>query len=550
MALSENLMFKAKFGDDVRRFALPTSALSFSWLEQKIRSLFFADEAVGRFAVKYEDDEGDLITLSSDEELFEAARSASEKTLPGQQVVRLSVHRSQAAAPALPPKPAAAEYQPRQAPQERVEEPVQPTAHFAQFLSKFLSNQDAVRTLDSTGVSGPLFKALPELLNKVLSVSDRIGAFLNSPAFLDVELPRIFAEALPRLPHIAAVLARDEVDAALTVHAPQLGALLRSFLQANEQLWVDAKRELESNEYPPFTPFVLMPLLPYVLPVVGSLCGDAASGFCGDAASAASGFCGPSGPLSGLAGLAGLGNLGGLGGLGNLGGLGGLAGLFGGAPQGQSPCGPRHGHHHGAHHGQQRGCGGFGRGPFRHPFFAGACHPRQQQQQQQTEEPEFTPTGEAIHHRVACDGCGAEPIVGARFNCTVCENFDLCTRCENQGTHDPRHPLVKIPLPRKRFAHGGFAAPAASRPHVEVPSQAASTATSAPTATNPAPIYPQQPSAPTSARSDSGAAVVEDLESKLQQLEAMGFYDRGWNTELLRKNYGNMSRTVQQLLGQ
>ena len=33
---------------------------------------------------------------------------------------------------------------------------------------------------------------------------------------------------------------------------------------------------------------------------------------------------------------------------------------------------------------------------------------------------------QAVHPRYVCDGCEASPIIGARFKCAVCANFDLC----------------------------------------------------------------------------------------------------------------------------
>jgi len=53
-----------------------------------------------------------------------------------------------------------------------------------------------------------------------------------------------------------------------------------------------------------------------------------------------------------------------------------------------------------------------------------------------------------VHEGVTCDGCNQVPIVGARFKCTVCHDYDLCEKCEAKGTHDPAHPLVKMLKPR------------------------------------------------------------------------------------------------------
>lgn len=48
------------------------------------------------------------------------------------------------------------------------------------------------------------------------------------------------------------------------------------------------------------------------------------------------------------------------------------------------------------------------------------------------------------HPNVQCDGCNAFPLTGIRFKCCVCRNFDLCEKCESAGTHNPAHPMLKI----------------------------------------------------------------------------------------------------------
>jgi hypothetical protein len=38
--------------------------------------------------------------------------------------------------------------------------------------------------------------------------------------------------------------------------------------------------------------------------------------------------------------------------------------------------------------------------------------------------------GVQVHHLdITCDGCEAEPIVGSRFKCSVCQDIDLCESC-------------------------------------------------------------------------------------------------------------------------
>ncbi len=34
---------------------------------------------------------------------------------------------------------------------------------------------------------------------------------------------------------------------------------------------------------------------------------------------------------------------------------------------------------------------------------------------------------------VACDGCSIYPLVGKRYSCTTCGNYDLCSDCEKKG---------------------------------------------------------------------------------------------------------------------
>jgi len=77
------------------------------------------------------------------------------------------------------------------------------------------------------------------------------------------------------------------------------------------------------------------------------------------------------------------------------------------------------------------------------------------------EEPESDESGEEpkggvpVHENVKCDGCGAFPITGERFKCTVCHNFDLCSTCEQKNTHPTSHPLLKIKEAPRRDIHYG-----------------------------------------------------------------------------------------------
>ena len=52
--------------------------------------------------------------------------------------------------------------------------------------------------------------------------------------------------------------------------------------------------------------------------------------------------------------------------------------------------------------------------------------------------------GKAIHHMCSCDGCGMSPIVGTRYKCSICENFDYCEKCEEIYKNEHNHPFFKI----------------------------------------------------------------------------------------------------------
>ena len=50
-----------------------------------------------------------------------------------------------------------------------------------------------------------------------------------------------------------------------------------------------------------------------------------------------------------------------------------------------------------------------------------------------------------VHTNKKCFACGATPITGIRYKCTVCQGYDLCESCEAVIGHD--HPMIKFRLP-------------------------------------------------------------------------------------------------------
>jgi hypothetical protein len=55
------------------------------------------------------------------------------------------------------------------------------------------------------------------------------------------------------------------------------------------------------------------------------------------------------------------------------------------------------------------------------------------------------PTGDKYEWPFVCDGCRAHPIIGKRYSCPTCGNYDLCSACQEKG-HE--HPLVLEPEPK------------------------------------------------------------------------------------------------------
>lgn len=67
---------------------------------------------------------------------------------------------------------------------------------------------------------------------------------------------------------------------------------------------------------------------------------------------------------------------------------------------------------------------------------------------------------QAVHRGVSCDGCHMHPLVGPRYKCLVCPDYDLCKACEGAGVH-VEHDMVKITVPGtyQGFPFGGPGGP-------------------------------------------------------------------------------------------
>ncbi|XP_068134200.1 sequestosome-1 [Hyperolius riggenbachi] len=58
-----------------------------------------------------------------------------------------------------------------------------------------------------------------------------------------------------------------------------------------------------------------------------------------------------------------------------------------------------------------------------------------------------------VHPNVTCDGCEG-PVVGNRYKCLICPDYDLCSTCEGKGIHKEHNMIMfptPIPFPRGRW---------------------------------------------------------------------------------------------------
>ena len=58
-----------------------------------------------------------------------------------------------------------------------------------------------------------------------------------------------------------------------------------------------------------------------------------------------------------------------------------------------------------------------------------------------------------VHVGITCDVCDCFPIIGTRFKCDGCENFDMCEECLRDGEHrhDPAHSFSRMPVNPERI---------------------------------------------------------------------------------------------------
>ena len=49
-----------------------------------------------------------------------------------------------------------------------------------------------------------------------------------------------------------------------------------------------------------------------------------------------------------------------------------------------------------------------------------------------------------VHKNIRCEGCGLDPMVGYRYMCTICDDYNLCENCEERLVIGHGHPFIKV----------------------------------------------------------------------------------------------------------
>jgi len=102
--MASSIICKLSFGDETRRFTVKSDEISYRSISRRANEILFLGDA--KYKLQYKDDEGDTITMSTDEEMAEAVALALSVTPP---ILRLTIKMDK---PDKPEQPAPTEAAP------------------------------------------------------------------------------------------------------------------------------------------------------------------------------------------------------------------------------------------------------------------------------------------------------------------------------------------------------------------------------------------------------------------------------------------------------
>jgi hypothetical protein len=183
----------------------------------------------------------------------------------------------------------------------------------------------------------------------------------------------------------------------------------------------------------------------------------------------------------------------------------------------------------------------------------------------------------AVIHPAICDKC-SNLIVGLRFKCNSCIDFDLCETCVKEpGVHDTTHTFSRLQRPFRRCPRRRCPRTQCSAAETQTAAEPQTTAAAAAAAPGqkkedspPAPKpevkpvdkepvkpvekkeekkeEPKKQEKPVEAPKTEEPKVAHPFEQKLKQLDEMGFTNRAVNISLLVNNKMDLVKTIKDLL--
>jgi len=56
----------------------------------------------------------------------------------------------------------------------------------------------------------------------------------------------------------------------------------------------------------------------------------------------------------------------------------------------------------------------------------------------------------SVHNGIKCKRCFLEPIIGYRYKCSICKNYNLCQKCEEKNEISEEHPHYFIKIAKEK----------------------------------------------------------------------------------------------------